>query len=244
MDWLNSKKPLTKKDLKGKIRPARFLDLLLHQLHAHPAGAEKAGEAVSQRTGRHRRPLRQVRHREGHARTSARPCCATRSSIPSSTTPTTRSGTTSASAAGRRLMLIDPEGKVLWRPQRRVQSRRPGTGYRQSCIAYYRGEGAARREAVPSRHRLQSPTSPLLFPGKSAGRRSGQPAVHHRQQPQPHRDRRPRWQAASTSSARAPSAEMTATSPKRRSTIRKGGPATRTRCTWPTPKTTCSARWT
>ena len=49
MTWLNTK-PLTKKDLQGQVRPARLLDVLLHQLHAHPAGAEEAGAGVSRTT--------------------------------------------------------------------------------------------------------------------------------------------------------------------------------------------------
>ena len=48
----------------GQVCVVRFLDLLLHQLHAHFAGIEKARASVSEQLRCHRRPLRQVRYRE------------------------------------------------------------------------------------------------------------------------------------------------------------------------------------
>ena len=64
--WLNTGKPLTLEGPQGQGRPARLLDPVLHQLHPRPARPGEARKEVRQRTGRHRRPLAQVREREGH----------------------------------------------------------------------------------------------------------------------------------------------------------------------------------
>ena len=73
--WINTAGPIDLKQLRGKFVIARFLDLLLHQLHAHSARAEEARARVSQRNRRHRRSLGQVRHRarlEEYRRSGAR----------------------------------------------------------------------------------------------------------------------------------------------------------------------------
>ena len=44
----------------GQVRFAGFLDLLLNQLLAHAAAVAAGGTNVSQRIGRHRRPLSEV----------------------------------------------------------------------------------------------------------------------------------------------------------------------------------------
>ena len=64
--WLNTAGPLDLEGPQGQDRPARLLDALLHQLHPHPARPGQAREEVRQRARRHRRPLGQVRQREGH----------------------------------------------------------------------------------------------------------------------------------------------------------------------------------
>ena len=40
--WINTAGPIDIKDLRGKFVRARFLDLLLHQLHAYYARVEAA----------------------------------------------------------------------------------------------------------------------------------------------------------------------------------------------------------
>ena len=59
------RRPARQAGPEGQVRPAGLLDLLLHQLHAHPARAEEAGAGVPRHAGRHRRALGQVRDRTG-----------------------------------------------------------------------------------------------------------------------------------------------------------------------------------
>ena len=51
----------------GKVRAPGLLDLLLHQLHAHPAGTAQAGAGLAQEPRGHRRPFGEVHDRAGHA---------------------------------------------------------------------------------------------------------------------------------------------------------------------------------
>ena len=63
--WINSG-PITLDRAPGQDRPARFLDLLLHQLPPRPARPGQARGEVQERAGRHRRAHRQVRRRARH----------------------------------------------------------------------------------------------------------------------------------------------------------------------------------
>ena len=63
--WINSG-PIDARPAQGQDRPARLLDLLLHQLPPRPARPGQARGEVQERAGRHRRPLGQVRRRAGH----------------------------------------------------------------------------------------------------------------------------------------------------------------------------------
>ena len=71
--WLNTAGPFRMKDLRGKVVLLDFWTFCcINCIHVLPDLA-KLEKKYPKRTGRHRRPLRQVRQREGHRRTSARP---------------------------------------------------------------------------------------------------------------------------------------------------------------------------
>ena len=94
----------------GQDRPARLLDALLHQLHPHPARPGQAGEEVRQRARRHRRPLGQVREREGHREhPQGHPPLRDRPPGRQRRRPR-RSGTRYGVSSWPTLVLIDPEG--------------------------------------------------------------------------------------------------------------------------------------
>ena len=190
-----------------QVRAARLLDLLLHQLHAHPAGAEEARRGLSQRAGGHRRPLGQVRDREGHARTSPRRSCATRSSIRWSTTPSTRSGSALACNSWPTIVPDRPRRlRGLGHTAARSRSSRSTTCSRRRCPTTARQGCSTKRRSRFDLEADARPSHAAALSRQGAGRRGGRPAVHRRQQPQPHRRRRARRHAASRRSARARSA--------------------------------------
>ena len=62
------RRPDRSERLARQVRAARFLVLLLHQLHAHHAGAEKARTCVSEQSGRDRRSHGEIRGRARFAK--------------------------------------------------------------------------------------------------------------------------------------------------------------------------------
>ena len=101
--------------LARQVRAAGLLDLLLHQLHARPAGAEEARRGLSERVGGDRRPLGQVREREGHGEHPRGAFCATTSSTRWSTTRDFDVWQAFGVRAWPTAVLIDPEGNAVGR---------------------------------------------------------------------------------------------------------------------------------
>ena len=195
--WLNTK-PLTKQDLKGKFVLLDFWTYCcINCMHILPE-LKKLEQAVSQRAGGDRRPLGQVRHARRTARTSPRPCCATRSSTRWSTTPTTRSGTrygvnswpTIAADRSRRAISLAATAASS-------RSTSVSRSSSSSALPYYREKKLLDETPLQVRPgSAQGARHAAAFSRQDAGRRGGRPAVHRRQQPQPHRDRHARRQAA------------------------------------------------
>ena len=153
-------------------RPARLLDLLLHQLPPRPARPGQARGEVQERAGRHRRPhpqvLRRARHREPPPEGPR-----VRHQAPGrSTTPTRCSGPTSGSIAGRRCRPDRPAtASRSGRQRARCHSRRSTSAIGQ-LVARAPSPGRAERDPdqVLPRER-EARRHPPALPGQGPGRR-------------------------------------------------------------------------
>ena len=124
--WINSG-PITPRRAARQDRPARFLDVLLHQLPPHPARPGQARREVQERAGRHRRPHRQVRRRARHRE---HPPQGRR--VPDQAPGRQRRQHGDLERFGVKswptLVLIDANGQYVGRAQRRGTLRRRSTG--------------------------------------------------------------------------------------------------------------------
>ena len=139
-----------------QVRAARFLDLLLHQLHAHPAGAAEAGEGVAQRAGRDRRPFGQVRERKGHQEHRGG-----RAPLPDrasrwSTTREFAIWNSYGVQAWPSLVLIDPEGYAVWGHSGEIDFRAARRAASQGGAVLSR-KGIARQPAADQLRRRSRP---------------------------------------------------------------------------------------
>ena len=149
-----------------QVRAAGLLDLLLHQLHAHPAGAAQAGAGVAEEPGGDRRPFGQVLQRTADAEHPARPSSATRSSTRSSTMRGTSCGRRSACRHGRRWCSSIPEGNAIWGTSGEVTFEQLDKVLR-AAMPYYRQRRLL--DETPLRfdmRRRAAAATPLRFPGK------------------------------------------------------------------------------
>ena len=138
--------------LARQVRAARLLDLLLHQLHAHPAGVEEARSTPIPNElvviGVHSAKFENEQDSKNITE------AVLRYEIEHPVVNDARArdlGPLSASTAGRRVLLIDPEGNVGFGRQRRDQVRPTLDAMLQAGIALLSQEGAARRDAAALR---------------------------------------------------------------------------------------------
>ena len=164
-DWLNTDKPIKLEDLRGRIVLLDFWTLCcINCIHTLPDLAKLEAQ-VSRRPGRHRHSHAQVRQREENRKHPQGRSCATRSSTPSSTTPTAKSGDAYGVESWPTLVLIDPDGKYYGSP--------PGKGNYKSLdqhidklIKEYQGQEDPQEDAARLRAAQERAISPLYFPGK------------------------------------------------------------------------------
>ena len=183
--------PLAGPDRQG--RPARLLDVLLHQLPSCDPGPRTPGEEVPRLAGRHRRPLAEVRGRAGH-REHPQEGPRVRDQAPGR-----QRREHGPLAAVQRERLADPGDH---RRPRQPPRRRHRRGELREARQLHRQarrrappQGRARRDAL-RRLRRERPAErrPPALPGQGPGRSGAQSPVHQRHRPQPDRRDRPRWQ--------------------------------------------------
>ena len=124
-----------------QVRAARLLDLLLHQLHAHPAGAEEAGAGVSQRARGDRRALGQVRRPRRTRKNIADAVLRYEIEHPVVNDADHEIWDSYGVSSWPTLRVIDPEGNARRPATAARSSSRCSTQFFKQALPYYRSKG-------------------------------------------------------------------------------------------------------
>ena len=239
LEWLNVARPIELRELRGKFVLLDFWTLgCINCMHIIPElrKLEKAWPNELVVIGVHSAKFAE---REGHRRTSARPCSAIGIEHPVVNDSQFVVWNSFGVRAWPSLVLIDPEGYAVWGHSGEVDFRAGRRRAPPGGAVLPPATGCSSDKPLPLRAGgRQGRPDAAAVSRQDSGRRGRRAAVHRRQRAQPDRRRRgwtARWWPRS---APARPARPTAITPPPSSTPRKAWPWTARRSTWPTPGTT------